>query len=137
MCALYLVLASLFFLLAPLGAFLPLLPTTPFLLLTSFCLLCSSPAIDDRRKRSALFGPFLRDWEAHQGVRPHVKITALVTMTITVAASLWFGRLGIASTIILVVLALVGFVVVLRLRTISGDPSDAPRRSISQPFRAE
>jgi uncharacterized membrane protein YbaN (DUF454 family) len=120
--ALYLVLASLFFLLALLGAFLPLLPTTPFLLLTSLCLLRSSPALNDRLKRSALFGPFLRDWEAHHGVRPHVKITALVTMTLAVAASLWFGRLGTASTIVLVVLALVGVVVVLRLRTISDDP---------------
>ena len=82
--ALYLSLAGLFFVLAVLGVFLPVLPTTPFLLLTSWCLVRSSPALHARLRRSPLFGPLLADWERHHGVRLYVKISALGQKRMTV-----------------------------------------------------
>jgi uncharacterized membrane protein YbaN (DUF454 family) len=114
----YLSLAAVFFLLAALGAVLPVLPTTPFLLLTSWCLVRSSPGLNDRLKRSALFGPLLRDWEEHHGVRLHVKVSALCIIATAVTASIAFGNLGRTLTVVLLVLAGAGVVVILRLRTI-------------------
>jgi uncharacterized membrane protein YbaN (DUF454 family) len=111
-------LAGFAFGLAVLGAFLPLLPTTPFLLLTSWFLVRSSPRLNEKLLRSKLFGPFLRDWQRHHGVRVHVKVTAIVTMALVVAASLVWGRLPPAGIAALVALALIGLVVVLRLRTV-------------------
>ena len=121
--ALYLSLAAVSFALAALGAALPLLPTTPFLLITSWCLVRSSPALHAKLRRSAVFGALLRDWEDHRAVALHVKITAVVTVIITVAASLWFGHLGTALSIALVVLALAGIVVILRLKTLPSTPA--------------
>jgi uncharacterized membrane protein YbaN (DUF454 family) len=119
---LYLTLAALSFLLAVLGFALPVLPGTPFLLITSWCLARSSPALQQKLRRSVVFGPILRDWDEHHGVRPHVKLTALATLMLGVAASLVFGNLGTVLTIVLVAFGAVGAVVVLRLRTIHDAP---------------
>jgi uncharacterized protein len=117
-----LVLAGIMFALAVLGVFLPLLPTTPFLLLTSWFLVRSSPRLNEKLQRSALFGPFLRDWEKHHGVRLHVKVTAITVMLLAVSASLIFGRLPPIGVVALLALAALGLVVVLRLRVIRDDP---------------
>lgn len=101
--------------LATLGAFLPVLPTTPFLLLASACFLRSSPALHERLLRSRLFGPFLRDWQQHRGIRLSVKVTAVVTLLAVVAASVLFGQLPLPLLVLLVVLASIGLFVVLRL----------------------
>lgn len=118
---LYLSLAALFLALAGLGAFLPVLPTTPFLLLTSWCLARSSPTWHARLRRSPLFGPLLADWERQRGVRLHVKVTALVMLALTVGASLWLGDLRGWLAGLLIGLAAVGATVILRLKTVRDD----------------
>jgi uncharacterized membrane protein YbaN (DUF454 family) len=125
--ALHLSLSALFFALAVLGLFLPVLPTTPFLLLTSWFLARSSPALNARLHRSPLFGPLLSDWERHRGVRPHVKVSALAMLAIALGLSLWFGDLHGWPRVALVVLGLVGALVIVRLRTIR--PGSPPRDS--------
>ncbi|MBL8858305.1 MAG: YbaN family protein [Planctomycetes bacterium] len=119
---LYLSLAALFFGLAVLGAVLPVLPTTPFLLLTSWCLVRSSPTLHARLRRSPLFGPLITDWEAHHGVRLHVKLSALGMLAVAVGLSLWLGELATWLKIVLIVLALFGAAVILRLKTIRPEP---------------
>src|SRR5947207_1871164 len=74
---LYVAAGSFFVFLAVLGALLPVLPTTPFLLLASYFFLHSSPRLNAWLLRSRLFGPLLRDWQEHRAVRPRVKVTAL------------------------------------------------------------
>ena len=59
---LYLLLAGGFFVLAMAGVILPGLPTTPFLLLTSYFLVRSYPRLNERLIKSKLFGPILVDW---------------------------------------------------------------------------
>jgi uncharacterized membrane protein YbaN (DUF454 family) len=115
---LYLGLAVLFLLLATLGAVLPLLPTTPFVLLASACFARSSPSLQAWLRRSPLFGPLLRDWERDRGVRLHVKVVAIATVVLVVGASLAFGELSRALHVALVVLSAIGIVVVLCLRTV-------------------
>ncbi|MEX0794936.1 MAG: YbaN family protein, partial [Pirellulaceae bacterium] len=67
----YLALAAVFFVLGFLGALLPILPTTPFLLLTSYLLVRSFPALNDKLLHAPLVGEILRDWQVRRGVRPH------------------------------------------------------------------
>ena len=100
------------------GAFLPLLPTTPFLLLASFFFVRSSPTLQGWLIRSRIFGPFLRDWQKHGGVRPRVKILAFTMIGIVVMASLASSRLPHLGKVALILLASIGLVVVARLKTI-------------------
>ena len=117
---LYLVLGGVFFGLAVLGAFLPLLPTTPFLLLASYFLVRSSPRLNDKLLASRTFGPLLQDWQRHRAVRPRVKHATLVVTPAVVLASAYFGNLGPVGLAVLLSLGLIGFVVVARLRVIRG-----------------
>ena len=118
----YVCVGCLFVALAGLGAALPVLPTTPFLLVASACFVRSSPALNQRLLRSRLFGPLLRDWQQHRGVRLHVKVTAVTVMLGTVAASILFGELSLPLLMLLILLALIGLVVVLRLPLVRDPP---------------
>jgi uncharacterized protein len=114
----YLWLAGVFFALATLGAILPVLPTTPFLLLTSYFLVRSSPSLHQRLLRSRLFGGLLRDWHEKHGVRLHVKVSAVGAMIIAVAFSILFAKLTALLLAVLVIAAAVGLIVILRIPTI-------------------
>ena len=112
---LYLVFAGLTFVLGVLGALLPVLPATPFLLLTSFFLVRSSPRLNARLRRSRVFGPILTDWEDHGGVRRHVKIQAVMVVVSSVAATIMLADLPLFANIGVGCLAGIGVVVILKL----------------------
>ena len=103
--------------LAALGVVLPLLPTTPFVLLAASCFVRSSPRARRWLAESRVFGPFLRDWEEHHGVRRSVKAVAVVSVLAAIGLTLlrdvhWVVRL------LVVMLGLVGLFVVWRLPTV-------------------
>ena len=121
----YIVLGLLFVGLAFLGAMLPLLPTTPFLLLASYFFVRSSARLNRWLLSCRLFGPFLRDWQRHRAVRPGVKITALLALTAVVACSFFLGSLSWRLQCLLFGLTAIGAIVVLRLPVIREEPDRA------------
>ncbi len=70
-----------------LGTILPLLPTTPFLLVALWLFSMSSRRLRDRLYAHRLFGPPLRQWRDHRaiGVRAKVCATALMAGTLLYA----------------------------------------------------
>jgi uncharacterized membrane protein YbaN (DUF454 family) len=66
------------------GIFLPLLPTTPFLLLASFCFLRSSSRLHKWLLGHKLFGSFIRSYLEHRTIPVKVKISALVLLWISI-----------------------------------------------------
>jgi uncharacterized membrane protein YbaN (DUF454 family) len=111
----YLALAGVFFVVGVLGALLPVLPATPFLLLASCFLSKSSPRLNRALLRSRLFGPILRDWQQLGGIRRSVRVKAVVAVTLAVVVTLVVSELSVDAMLAVVVLAQVGIVVVLRL----------------------
>ncbi len=111
-------LAAVCFSLGVLGAFLPGLPATPFLLLTSFLLVRSSPRLHAALLRSPTFGPILTDWQRRGGVRRHVKIKAILAVVATVAVTLFLSRLPTIPALVVITLAGVGVAVILRVPTL-------------------
>lgn len=107
--------------LAILGAVLPGLPTTPFLLLTSYCLVRTSPTLHRRLLASPVFGTLLRDWQKHRGVRPGVKTKSIVFMLLVVGASLAWGSLPPLAMMAVATLAMIGVAVVMGLKVIDVD----------------
>jgi uncharacterized membrane protein YbaN (DUF454 family) len=74
--------------LAAVGAFLPMLPTTPFLLLAAACFIRSSPALHRRLLANPLFGPLLAQWQRDRSVPRSAKLKAYVLVAITFSISI-------------------------------------------------
>lgn len=86
---LYLVLGCACFLLGALGAVVPLLPTTPFLLLAAACWARSSTRFHGWLLRHRVFGPTLRAWETHRALPPGVKPRAIALLVLVLGTSAW------------------------------------------------
>ncbi|AVR98421.1 YbaN family protein [Pseudoduganella armeniaca] len=74
--------------LAVFGVFLPLLPTTPFLLLASACFVRGSPRLHNWLRTNRVFGAYMRDYEDGRGIPLRGKIVMLVLMWASLAWSM-------------------------------------------------
>lgn len=66
------------------GAFLPILPTVPFLLLAAFCFARSHPEWERRLLEHPTYGASLRAWRERKAISRRAKISAIVAMTVGV-----------------------------------------------------
>lgn len=73
------------------GVILPLLPTTPFVLLAAFAFARSSPRLRGRLVQSRVFGPIISEWEAHGVIAPRYKAMACGVMAAVLLASVLGG----------------------------------------------
>ena len=67
------------------GIFLPLLPTTPFLLLASACFLRGSERLHRWLLSHGRLGKYIRDFEAGRGIPARAKVVAIAMMWISIA----------------------------------------------------
>jgi uncharacterized protein len=67
----------------------PILPTTPFLLLAVWAFSRSSPELAEKIRNHKTFGPLVRAWQDHGVIPPIAKILAVVMMS-TAGAYLYF-----------------------------------------------
>ncbi|WP_313706097.1 YbaN family protein [Massilia sp.] len=89
--------------LAILGLFLPLLPTTPFLLLASACFARGSDRLHGWLVNHRVFGVYLRNFEAGNGIPLRAKIVASVMMwSSLVVAVIRFEHLGLRIALVAV-----------------------------------
>jgi uncharacterized membrane protein YbaN (DUF454 family) len=72
------------------GIFLPVLPTTPFLLLAAACYARASRRFYNALLNSRLFGPAILEWHEHRSIAWRTKLTAIALMAATLAASILF-----------------------------------------------
>lgn len=70
------------------GAFLPLLPTTPFLLLAAWCFVKSSPKTHKWLYEQPALGKALRDWDRNKSIARPTKVTAM-TMILFSLVVVW------------------------------------------------
>ena len=66
--------------LAAIGAVLPVMPTTVFLIAAAWAFGRASPALRDRLRNHPRFGAALRHWEDHGVVGPRAKRAAVIGM---------------------------------------------------------
>ena len=100
-----LLLGWLFLLLGIVGIPLPLLPTTPFLLLSAFFFSRSSPRLHRWLRAHRLFGSIICDWEEHKCISPKAKLSATLAIVMLFGAALVLGKLHAALNITLVLSA--------------------------------
>jgi uncharacterized membrane protein YbaN (DUF454 family) len=98
--------------LATAGVFLPLLPTTVFLLIALWAFARGSPELADRLRANRRFGPLLRDWEARGAIPRRAKALAVVLMAVS-WTGLWFASRNLVLSVAVgaVLLAVSGYIV--------------------------
>ena len=69
-------LGHLFLALGFIGIFLPILPTTPFVLLACGCYAKGSERLHSALLSNKVFGPYIKDWNDHRIIPLHAKIIA-------------------------------------------------------------
>jgi len=89
------------------GIFLPLLPTTPFVLLAAGCFAGSSPAMHRWLCRSRFFGEYIENYRTNAGVSKSIKIRAIVFLW----AGLALSAAAVHKPLVRVILAVVGICV--------------------------
>ncbi|MGQ7830737.1 YbaN family protein [Altererythrobacter sp. Z27] len=67
--------------LAALGAFLPIMPTVPFLLVAVFCFARSNPAWEKKILDHPYWGPQVKDWQERRAIARPAKLAALTAMS--------------------------------------------------------
>jgi uncharacterized membrane protein YbaN (DUF454 family) len=72
------------------GAFLPVLPTTPLVLLAAACFARSYRPFHEWLIAHRLFGPMVREWHEHRSIPYRVKLTAITMMAVSLGASIVF-----------------------------------------------
>lgn len=94
------------------GIFLPLLPTTPFLLLASACFARGSTRLHGWLLNNPVCGSYIRSYEEGRGIPPRAKVMALALLWASMAVSitiveplplkLMLGAIGLAVSVYLV-----------------------------------
>ena len=77
------------------GIFLPLLPTTPFVLLSAYCFSKSSPRLHQWLLNQPRLGPMIQNWEQQGSISQNAKVTATVLMVGLFSLSLLFLDLSL------------------------------------------
>ncbi len=94
---------SLFVGLAAVGVVLPVLPTTPFLLVAAACFARSSPRFYEWLLANRVFGPLIRDWREHRCIPLRAKVLAVALIAAVGGSSaLWvieplWGKIGLVA----------------------------------------
>lgn len=77
--------------LGAIGAFLPLLPTVPFILLAAFAFAQSSERMHNWLLEHNLFGGMIKDWRRYGAISLRAKIASVVTMALVLVISAFHG----------------------------------------------
>jgi uncharacterized membrane protein YbaN (DUF454 family) len=115
---------------AVVGAITPGIPTAPFVILAGYFFTRSSPEAHEWLRQTRWFGPLLRDWEKHRGVRRWVRNAAVALIGGGMAVTALLG-LSAPVTATILTLQVVGLAIVLHLRVI--DPVQGPGSCDSAP----
>ncbi len=103
--------------LAVLGVFLPLLPTTPFLLLASACYVRSSERLHRWLMENRLLGSYIRNFRERRGIPLRAKVSTVVILWLPLLYSVY--RLDLLwLKLILLLMGVTWSVLILRMKTL-------------------
>jgi len=106
---LWVFLGCLFVGLGAIGAFIPGMPTTVFLVLAAACFIRSSQKLYDWLIANKTFGPYLKDYREGKGIPFRAKIVALAMIVIFVSFAVFFAIEVKPIKILVGLLGLIGF----------------------------
>ena len=75
--------------LGTLGLFLPILPTTPFLLLAAWLFIKGSPKLHNWLINHPVYGKFINNYIKHKAIPLHAKVVILLSLWATISISIY------------------------------------------------
>lgn len=118
--ALFLVLGIISLILGVIGIFLPVLPTTPLLLLTSFCFLKSSDRLNEKFMKTKIYEKYVKKFKEQGGMTLKAKLTLVVPVSLL----LLFMFITIDSPVmrmVIIIMWLVKVIVFTKMKTIKAE----------------
>jgi uncharacterized membrane protein YbaN (DUF454 family) len=114
---LYILIGIISLFLGILGIFLPIIPTTPLVLLAAWCFYKSSPRFHNWLVEHPYFGPIVEEYSDGEGIRKESKIKAIILTWLAVLMTALFLLESLFMRVLLIGLALFGTFIILRLKT--------------------
>ena len=114
----YVVLGILFCVLGVIGIFVPLLPTTPFLLLSAALFFRSSPRLYHLLLNHPQLGPYIRNFREHKAIPLRIKIISVSLVWLTILHAVFFLLDYWILEFLLLILAVCISVYILHFRTL-------------------
>lgn len=115
------------------GIVLPLLPTTPFLLLAAICFSASSQKAYRFLLRNRMFGPYIEHYRTGHGVSVAAKVRAIIFLwTLLIVSAVFIAKLWV-----ILVLAAVGIGVTLHLLLLKTRPKETSPLPVRQNAQTE
>ena len=105
----WVLLGSLFVGLGAIGAVIPGIPTTVFLVLAAACFIRSSQKLYDWLISNKTFGPYLKDYREGKGIPLRIKIVALIMIVVFVSYAVFFAIEVKPIKILVGLIGLIGF----------------------------
>ena len=106
---------------AALGVFVPLLPTTPFVLLAAGCFAKSSERWHQWLLSNRTFGPIIKNWRENRCISPLTKIVAIASILVFGGYSIIFVINNLYLRLFGILLFVWGFYFVCRIKVCEKD----------------
>lgn len=97
------------------GAFLPLLPTTCFVLLSAWCFAKSSPRWHQKMRDNRYFGRIIKSWEDHRVIPENARKIAIGSMLVSGAIS-WVFLPSLSLKLVLLSALIIGILTIEQFR---------------------
>ena len=113
----YIVVGTVALIVGAVGLFLPVLPTTPFVILAAACYYRGSDRLHKWILNSKWFGETIRNFQAGRGLTRGTKLKAISMMWAMIIISTWFYVNGVSARVAMFCVGVVVTVYLVRLPT--------------------
>ena len=100
------------------GIFVPLLPTTPFVICAAACFSIANPDLYRKLEKSRYFGEYIRNYREKTGISKRARVGGLVFLWLTLAISALVFR----RPLVWIILAVVGIAVSIHILLLRASP---------------
>ena len=107
-----------------LGIVIPILPTTPFLLLAAACYIRSSQRFYNWLLNNRLLGVYIKNYIEGKGMSRKAKVFTVTLLWITIGLSMWFAAQSVVIRVILILVAAGVTTHIIRIKTFQGEEKE-------------